>query len=93
MFDELFGVTASDLNEANRAQAIEFATVLIALLEKGVVTVGDLEAARSKATLTVDRLFASKRDQAEAEFDGEHPGMRDLFKKLTGFEYDKKPMR
>ena len=92
MFNDLFGVTPAEINESNKAHAIFSATIVIALVEKGIITDDELEAARMKATHLIDQLFAAKREDAEKEFDEQHPGMRDLFKKLTGFEYDEKPI-
>ncbi len=86
MFGDLFGVTPADMNESNKAQAIVSVTILVALIEKGIITEDELESARSIATHVVDQLFAAKRDQAEVEFDKEHPGVRDLFTKITGSE-------
>lgn len=92
MFGDLFGVTPSEINEANKAQAIVSASILIALTEKGVITNEELESAMMKATHLVDQLFAEKREKAEKEFDNQHPGARDLFKKITGIEYYDKPI-
>lgn len=45
-----------------------------------------------RATSIVDQEFAEKRENAEREFDKEHPGARDLLKAITGFDYKEKPI-
>ena len=56
-------------NEASRAHATNFATLMIALLEKGIISSEEMDAARVRATSLVDQEFARKRDEQRAELD------------------------
>ena len=56
-------------NEASRAHATNFATLMIALLEKGIISPEEMDAARVRATSLVDQEFARKRDEQRAELD------------------------
>jgi hypothetical protein len=56
-------------NEANRAHATNFTTLMIALLEKGIISSEEMDAARIRATSLVDQEFARKRDERRAEVD------------------------
>jgi hypothetical protein len=56
-------------NETSRAHAINFATLMIALLEKEIISSDEIDAARVKATSMVDQEFARKRDEQRAEMD------------------------
>ena len=56
-------------NEASRAHATNFATLMIALLEKGIISSEEMDAARVRATSLVDQEFAIKRDEQRAELD------------------------
>ena len=55
------------INEANQAHAVNFATLMIALMEKGIVSAAELDAARAKATSLVDQEWAKKRDEIAPE--------------------------
>ncbi|NBW19506.1 MAG: hypothetical protein EBR82_67175 [Caulobacteraceae bacterium] len=48
---------ADDLNEQFRAQATSCMTIMYALLDKGVITPEEMEAAREKAKKIVDKHF------------------------------------
>jgi len=56
-----------NINEANQAHAVNFATLMIALMEKGVVSSDEMNAARAKATSLADQEFARKRDERNAD--------------------------
>lgn len=56
-------------NEASRAHATNFATLMIALLEKGIISSEEMDAARIRGTSLVDQEFARKRDEQRAEVD------------------------
>lgn len=56
-------------NEASRAHATNFATLMIVLLEKGIISSEEIDAARVRATSLVDQEFARKRDEQRAEVD------------------------
>jgi hypothetical protein len=64
------------INEANQAHAVNFATLMIALMEKGIVSAAELDAARAKATSLVDQEWAKKRDEKDPE------ALEELLKKL-----------
>lgn len=55
------------INEANQAHAVNYATLMIALMEKGIVSASELDAARAKATSLVDQEWAKKRDEKDRE--------------------------
>lgn len=85
MIESIFGgVTPDQVNESNQVHAINYATLVLALTEKGLLTAEEINAARAKATHFVDEEFAKKRSAAAADFDQRHPGVRELFGKLLG---------
>lgn len=53
-------VTAEHINDSNVCHAINHMTLVLALVEKGVLSCEDLERARSKATHCVDQAWAEK---------------------------------
>jgi hypothetical protein len=55
------------INEANQAHAVNYATLMIALMEKGIVSASELDAARAKATSLVDQEWANRRDERDRE--------------------------
>jgi hypothetical protein len=55
------------INEANQAHAVNYATLMIALMEKGIVSASELDAARAKATSLVDQEWAKRRDEIAPE--------------------------
>lgn len=57
-----FSATANDFNEANKAHAIAYGALTIALLDKGVLTQQEYDRALAQATVIVDQEFARKRD-------------------------------
>lgn len=86
MFGDLFSVTPSQVNEANQAHAINHLALAMLLIEKGIITDDELDKARTQATHIVEQAWAEKRERAKEEFDEEHPGVRDMFQKITGLE-------
>lgn len=58
-----------EANEASRAHATNFATLMIALLQKGIISSEEMDAARVMATSLVDQEFARKRDEQRRETD------------------------
>ena len=85
MLDELFGgVTAAQVDESNKAHAANAIAIVGVLVEKGICTQEEMQAAVIKATAMVDQAWAEKREAAEKEFDEKHPGLRDMFKRLWG---------
>ena len=55
------------INEANQAHAVNHATLMIVLMEKGIVSASELDAARAKATSLVDQEWAKRRDEIAPE--------------------------
>ena len=53
----------ADLDEANKAHAIAYGALTIALLENGVLTTEQYDRAFAQATHEVDEEFARKRDK------------------------------
>lgn len=90
--DGLFGITPEQINESNKAHAINYVAILIVLTDKGIISADEFVFAKVRATSIVDQEFAEKRENAEREFDEEHPGARDLLKAITGFDYNEKPI-
>ncbi len=75
------------VNQSNVEHAINTTTIILALIEKGILTTEELEAARARATAIVDQLWAEKRRAAEEEWRREHPQTADamgLLSKLMG---------
>lgn len=67
MNNQMMQALVDNINEANQAHAVNFATLMIALMEKGVVSSDELNAARAKATSLADQEFARKRDERNAD--------------------------
>lgn len=84
MFDLFGGVTNEHINESNQAHASNHLSLVLLLIEKGVVSVEELEKSRAKATHIVEQEWARKRKEAEKEFDEKHPAMREFMGKLFG---------
>ncbi len=85
MFGDLLGgVTASEVNESNQAHAVNYLTLTLLLIEKEIVTADELERARTQATHFVEQEWARKKEQASAEFDEKHPGVRKMFGSILG---------
>lgn len=83
MFD-LFGVTPSQVNEALKVHSVNYATVILLLVEKGIVSDEEVVRARIQATHAVDQILAQKQEEVDAEFDEQHPGVRKLFGRILG---------
>lgn len=77
MFNLFSGATASQVNEALAEHYVNYATVLILLIEKGIVTPEEVKLARIKAIHAVDQLRSSQQEQSEVQ---------DWFGKLTDWE-------
>jgi hypothetical protein len=54
-------------NEANEAHAANYTALLIALMNKGLITLEDYEFARTKAMHLAEQEFARKRDEIQKE--------------------------
>lgn len=67
MNNQMMQTLVDNINEANQAHAVNFATLMIALMEKGVVSSDEMNAARAKATSLADQEFARKRDERNAD--------------------------
>ncbi len=80
MFDDLSGVTPSQVNEVNKAHVINNMAIALLLIEKGIITDDELDKARNQATHIIDQIWTANQDQARKEFEEEHPGMHDFFK-------------
>ena len=72
--------------EVDKRRVIGDMAIATALLEKGLLTTEDLERAVMKATHFVDQAMAKQRDEELAEFDKKHPGVREIWGKITGSE-------
>lgn len=55
------------INEANQAHTVNVATLIIALMEKGLVSSDDLEFSRAMATSMVDQEYARRREEKNRE--------------------------
>lgn len=85
MFGDLFGgVTVECLNQSNQAHAINYLTLAIILIEKGIISEDEIEKTRVQATHLVEQEWARKREDADKEFDEKHPGLRQKFAKVLG---------
>ena len=60
--DAPFGPTPNNPNEANKAHAIAYGALTIALLDKGVITREEYDRAYAQATVIVDQEEARQRD-------------------------------
>ena len=83
---ELFGggVTAEHVNQSNQVHAINHLTIMLVLVEKGLVTAEEVEAARTRATQFVDQEWARKREESEKKFDEQYPNIRKMFGQVLG---------
>lgn len=52
------------MNEANQAHAVNYMAIVIALVNKGILTMDEYERAKVQATSLVEQEFAQKRDEA-----------------------------
>lgn len=86
MFDLFGGVTNSQLNEVVKYAGINHLQLVSVLLDKGILTVEDLERSRVLATSIVDQQTAEHMGELRREFDEKHPGVREMFGKLFGGE-------
>jgi hypothetical protein len=64
---QAFKELAASTNDASAAHATNHATLLVALLQKGIVTDEELTAARPRAVAIVDQMFAESRDRKKQE--------------------------
>lgn len=80
MFD-LFGENLVEhCNQLSKTQAVNYVALALLLIEKGVITEGELLRARARATHQVDQIFAEKQAEADREFSEKYPS----FAKLIG---------
>jgi len=66
LVERAFRRVLESVNEVSRAHAINYAGLLHSLLEKGVITAEELEAAREKARPAVDKHFGPTPDETTA---------------------------
>ena len=78
----IFGIDHNQLNESNLNHAINYGALVIALIEKGVLTQKEYDRAHARATHIMEQAFAKNRDDAEKEIDEKHPGLRNFFDKM-----------
>jgi len=86
MFNGPFGdgVTKEMFLEINKEHIINFSALTIALGNKGLLTVEDMEKARAEAKQLVDQEWARKKEEAERKFDKEYPGVRVMLETISG---------
>lgn len=84
MLEAFLGPDPDKLNQANMVHATNVLAVLIVLEEKGLLTMEEFTKAQMQATHIVEQQFAQKREDAEREFDEQHPGVRDMLKRMFG---------
>ena len=84
MFGDIFGVTASEVNQSNQAHAVNYLTLTLLLIEKGIITDDEIERARTQATHFVEQEWARKKEEAAKDFDEQHPGVRKMFGSVLG---------
>ncbi len=70
---ELLGATGDQLNQANMAHATNHLTLLIALVEKGILSDDEIESARIQATHFVEQEWAKKREEALIQWSTDFP--------------------
>lgn len=56
------GPDADDFNESNKTHAVAYGALVIALLDKGIITQEEYDRAYAQATVIIDQEFARKRD-------------------------------
>ncbi len=78
------------INESNQTHCVNYITIMIALLEKGIVSEEDLEKARIKATHIVDQEWAKKQEEAQKTLNALYPGLGKFLGKIFGSEGDEK---
>lgn len=87
MFD-LFGmgVGIERLSSSDKHHLIHYLSLVMVLIETGVIDEDELEVARARATSLVDQLWAEKQTEAKEKFDKEYPHVRRFLSKLFGTE-------
>jgi hypothetical protein len=55
------------VNESNRSHAINYTALIIAMMQKGIITPAEWEDARSQATHMADQRFVELRDEKDRE--------------------------
>ena len=64
MFD-LFSATTDRLNDSNKTHATNYGAILIALMDKGIITEEEYDRAYIRAQHIISQEFARKRDDAQ----------------------------
>jgi len=59
---EVFRPDSDDFNESNKTHAIAYGALVIALLDKGIISQEEYDRAFAQATAMIDQEFARKRD-------------------------------
>jgi len=57
----------TEFNEANATHAAAYGAIVIALIDKGILTMEEYNRAYAQATVIVDQEFARKRDNTKLE--------------------------
>lgn len=84
MFDDLFGPSLQQVRESHIHHATNYIALVLLLVEKGVITDDELGKARTRATHMIDQVVAEQREEAIAEYDKEHPGVRAMMERMLG---------
>lgn len=63
---DIFGnISGDDLDQSNQAHAVNCLAIALALVEKGILTMEELNHARAKATHMVEQEFARMQSKAQ----------------------------
>lgn len=84
MFEDIFGPSIQQFQDSHVHHATNYLALALLLIEKGIITDDDLDRARTQATHIIDQVVAQKQEEAQKEFDAEHPGVREMFGKIFG---------
>jgi hypothetical protein len=76
------GPTYTELNNSSRAHAENYMGILIALVNKGILSYEEFEKGKLQATHIVEQEFTRRQDEANQKFDAEHPGLRETLERL-----------
>jgi hypothetical protein len=80
--DSLFRVKGSTAQEAHVSHAVNFLAVVLALLEKGIVTEDELDRAHARALQLMDKELAARGGLLTQELDERYPGVREFLDRI-----------
>lgn len=83
MFGEL-GATKSEVNQVSMMHAASIIALVELLITRGIITEKEFMDARAANVSRLDQFAEKKKASDLEQFDKDHPGVIDMFKKLYG---------